>query len=85
MHHHDERTRRHETDGCDAVVPVEETEESEGRVRVVFDPRKAQLLPGEILVCPGTDPSWTPLFLTSCATVSVMLRNPRRPGTSNQR
>jgi pyruvate,water dikinase len=37
----------------------------EGRVRVVFDPRQAGLLPGEILVCPGTDPSWTPLFLTA--------------------
>jgi phosphohistidine swiveling domain-containing protein len=37
----------------------------EGRVRVVLDPRKTHLLPGEILVCPGTDPSWTPLFLTA--------------------
>ena len=37
----------------------------EGNVRVVLDPRMAQLLPGEILVCPGTDPSWTPLFLTA--------------------
>lgn len=37
----------------------------EGRVRVVFDPRRAGLQPGEILVCPGTDPSWTPLFLTA--------------------
>jgi len=37
----------------------------EGSVRVVFDPRKAGLQPGEILVCPGTDPSWTPLFLTA--------------------
>jgi pyruvate,water dikinase len=35
----------------------------EGVVRVVRDPRTAQLVPGEILVCPGTDPSWTPLFL----------------------
>jgi pyruvate,water dikinase len=35
----------------------------EGIVRVVRDPRSAQLVPGEILVCPGTDPSWTPLFL----------------------
>ena len=34
-----------------------------GTVRVVLDPRTAQLAPGEILVCPGTDPSWTPLFL----------------------
>lgn len=37
----------------------------EGSVRVVFDPRVAGLQPGEILVCPGTDPSWTPLFLTA--------------------
>jgi pyruvate,water dikinase len=32
---------------------------------VVFDPRGVQLTPGEILVCPGTDPSWTPLFLAA--------------------
>jgi pyruvate,water dikinase len=37
----------------------------EGPVRVVFDPHHAQLTPGEILVCPGTDPSWTPLFLAA--------------------
>ncbi|NTU75508.1 MAG: phosphoenolpyruvate synthase, partial [Anaerolineaceae bacterium] len=37
----------------------------EGLVRVVLDPRKANLEPGEILVCPGTDPSWTPLFLAA--------------------
>ncbi len=37
----------------------------EGRVRVVLDPRIANLQPGEIMVCPGTDPSWTPLFLTA--------------------
>jgi len=36
----------------------------EGRVRVVLDPHHAGLLPGEIMVCPGTDPSWTPLFLS---------------------
>jgi pyruvate,water dikinase len=35
----------------------------EGLVRVVRDPRDAHLQPGEILVCPATDPSWTPLFL----------------------
>jgi pyruvate,water dikinase len=38
---------------------------AQGRVRVVLDPREARLQPGEILVCPGTDPSWTPLFLTA--------------------
>ncbi len=37
----------------------------EGVVHVVLDPHGAQLAPGEILVCPGTDPSWTPLFLAA--------------------
>lgn len=37
----------------------------EGTVRVVRDPGKAGLQPGEIMVCPGTDPSWTPLFLVA--------------------
>ena len=37
----------------------------EGTVHVVFDPHTAQLAPGEILVCPGTDPAWTPLFLAA--------------------
>ena len=37
----------------------------EGRVRVVLSPYGAQLEPGEILVCPGTDPAWTPLFLAA--------------------
>ncbi len=37
----------------------------EGAVHVVLDPRGAQLAPGEILVCPGTDPAWTPLFLAA--------------------
>jgi len=35
----------------------------EGRARVVFDPAKATLEPGDILVTPYTDPSWTPLFV----------------------
>jgi len=38
---------------------------AEGAVRVVLDPRGATLAPGEILVCPGTDPAWTPLFLVA--------------------
>jgi phosphohistidine swiveling domain-containing protein len=42
---------------------------SEGKVRVVFDPRQAHLEHGEILVCPGTDPSWTPLFLSAAGLV----------------
>ncbi len=37
----------------------------EGRARVVVDPRESALRPGEIMVCPGTDPSWTPLFLVA--------------------
>lgn len=37
----------------------------EGQVRVIFDPRNSRLEPGEILVCPATDPGWTPLFLTA--------------------
>ncbi len=41
----------------------------EGRVRVVLDPRSAGLRPGEILVCRGTDPAWTPLFLTAAGLI----------------
>jgi rifampicin phosphotransferase len=41
----------------------------EGRVRVIHDPQGAKLEPGEILVAPGTDPAWTPLFLTAGALV----------------
>ncbi len=37
----------------------------EGIVHVVLDPRGTQLAPGEILVCPGTDPAWTPLFMSA--------------------
>jgi phosphohistidine swiveling domain-containing protein len=42
----------------------------EGSVRVVLDPYDAQLEPGEILVCPGTDPAWTPLFLAASGLVT---------------
>jgi pyruvate,water dikinase len=38
---------------------------AEGIVHIIFDPRGAQLAPGEILVCPGTDPAWTPLFMAA--------------------
>ena len=38
---------------------------AEGVVRVVLDPRGTRLEPGEILVCPATDPGWTPLFLAA--------------------
>jgi pyruvate,water dikinase len=37
----------------------------EGIVHVVSDPHQSQLAPGEILVCPGTDPAWTPLFMAA--------------------
>jgi rifampicin phosphotransferase len=37
----------------------------EGVVHVVFSPHESQLAPGEILVCPGTDPAWTPLFMAA--------------------
>ncbi len=37
----------------------------EGIAQVMRDPRGARLAPGEILVCPATDPGWTPLFLTA--------------------
>lgn len=41
-----------------------------GRARVVLDPADASSLePGEILVAPLTDPSWTPLFLPAGAVV----------------
>jgi pyruvate,water dikinase len=36
----------------------------EGRARVVFTIEQADLAPGDILVTPYTDPSWTPLFVT---------------------
>ncbi|MEM9134945.1 MAG: PEP-utilizing enzyme [Actinomycetota bacterium] len=48
--------------GCSGVA--------RGRARVVLDPADAgQLEPGEILVAPLTDPSWTPLFLPAAAVV----------------
>lgn len=37
----------------------------EGNVHVVLEPHKAALAHGEILVCPATDPAWTPLFLSA--------------------
>ena len=67
---------------------------AEGIVRVVFDPSGTQLLPGEILVCPGTDPAWTPLFLAAGALVmevggmmthgSVVAREVWHPGCSGR-
>jgi len=41
-----------------------------GLARVVLDPSlSGDLQPGEILVAPQTDPSWTPLFLVSAGVV----------------
>ena len=44
----------------------------EGPVHVVLDPRGAHLTPGEILVCPATDPGWTTLFLAAGGLVMEM-------------
>ncbi|WP_017592845.1 PEP/pyruvate-binding domain-containing protein [Nocardiopsis potens] len=43
-----------------------------GPARVVLDPAGARIEPGEILVCPSTDPGWTPLFLTAGGLVMEM-------------
>jgi phosphohistidine swiveling domain-containing protein len=40
-----------------------------GTARVVLDPNDADLEEGDILVCPTTDPSWTPLFMLADALV----------------
>lgn len=41
-----------------------------GRARIVLDPADPEgLEPGEILVCPITDPSWTPLFVPAAGVV----------------
>lgn len=37
---------------------------AEGRARVVRAPGEAELAPGDILVTPYTDPSWTPAFVS---------------------
>jgi pyruvate,water dikinase len=42
---------------------------AEGRVCVILDPHGARLEVGDILVCPSTNPGWTPLFLTAGALV----------------
>lgn len=43
---------------------------AEGVVHIILDPRGAQLAPGEILVCPGTDPAWTPLFMAAVGLIT---------------
>lgn len=41
----------------------------EGRARVIIDPRKAKLEPGEILIARYTDPGWVMLFASAAAIV----------------
>lgn len=41
-----------------------------GRARIVRSAATATINPGEILVCPSTDPGWTPLFLNAAALVA---------------
>jgi pyruvate,water dikinase len=44
--------------------------EATGRARVVLDPANGgDLEPGDVLVAPITDPSWTPLFVPAAAVV----------------
>ena len=38
---------------------------TEGRARVVHEPTDVRLDAGDILVCPSSDPAWTPLFATA--------------------
>lgn len=42
----------------------------EGRARVVLDMAEADIDPGDILVTPHTDPSWSPLFVTIAGLVT---------------
>jgi pyruvate,water dikinase len=42
----------------------------EGRARVLLDLDRAVLEPGDILVTPYTDPSWTPLFVAAAGLVT---------------
>jgi pyruvate,water dikinase len=44
---------------------------AEGIASVVLDPTEvtSENVPSAVLVCPSTDPAWTPLFLNACALV----------------
>jgi len=57
-----------EADGVLTGLPVS-AGTYEGRVRVILHPAGATLERGEVLVCRGTDPGWTPLFLHAGALV----------------
>lgn len=68
------------TGECIFGLPVEEREgvlvgqpvsagQHEGQVRVVLYPVGVKIKPGEVIVCHGTDPAWTPLFLSAGALV----------------
>lgn len=39
-------------------------------MHVVLDPRDTVLAPGDVLVCRGTDPAWTPLFLAAVGLIT---------------
>jgi len=55
--------------GGQRAIPVSAGEAS-GPVRIMLSPAYADdLEPGSILVCPSTDPSWTPLFMKAGALV----------------
>jgi pyruvate,water dikinase len=41
----------------------------EGKAKVILDPQKELLSPGEILIAPYTDPGWTPLFINASGLV----------------
>jgi pyruvate,water dikinase len=56
-------------DGEDLVGEAVSPGVVEGRAHVILDPGRERLEPGEILVCPSTDPGWTPLFLTAAGLV----------------
>jgi len=57
-----------DSEGVLAGLPVS-AGTHEGQVRVILHPAGANLKRGEVLVCRGTDPAWTPLFLQAGALV----------------
>ena len=69
--------RRRDSDEADTLGAGESLEglpgcagSAEGRARVVLDSNDPTALePGDILVAPITDPSWTPLFVPAAAVV----------------